>query len=304
MMICGCAFLNLLSNAQSDYTFSASQFNIQLANPAYAGSWAGTGFLMSIKKNWVGIENSPSTQVFTFQQQHFRQNAGWGLHLVNDKTGLERRLALIGDYSYRIETNWRSYLYLGLRFGINSYFNNLEKFTTYDPNYESDPAFRGVVNKYLIPNFGIGLLLQSDTYQFSFSVPKIIQLEYDSDVSDLNTYSEFRNYILSGSMVFRLSYHVFLKPTLRMLITHGAPLEINPSVDVLLYPKVWIGGFYRYNESAGFVVQWIFDRYMRFGYCYEFPATALAKYQFGTHEVMFSYEMNFTRNNKYNFRFY
>lgn len=294
----------IISSSQSDYTFSTSQFNIQLANPAYAGSWSGTGYLMTIKKNWIGIENSPSTQVFTFQQQHYKQNAGWGLHVLNDRTGFERRLALLGDYSYRIETNWRNYLYLGLRFGINSYLNNLQRYITYDPDFESDPAFRGMVNRYLVPNFGIGFLLQSDTYQFSFSVPRIIQLEYDSDVSDLNTFTDFRNYIFSGSMVYRLSYHVFLKPSLRLLITRGVPLEINPSIDVLIHPKMWIGSFYRFNESSGLLIQWIFDKNMRLGYCYEFPVTKLARYQFGTHEVMFSYEMNFTRNNRYNFRFY
>jgi type IX secretion system PorP/SprF family membrane protein len=303
-IVAGFLLIRQPASAQSDPVFANSNFNVQLANPAYAGTWAGTGYLMTIKKNWIGIENSPSTQVFTFQQQHFKQNTGWGLNILNDKTGYERRLALLGDYSYRIETNWRSYLYMGLRFGINSYMNNLQKYTTYDPLFEFDPAYRGVVNRYLIPNFGIGILLQSDNYQLSFSVPKIIQLEYDSDVSALNTYSDFRNYIFSGSMIFRLSYHVFLKPSLRLLLTRGAPLEINPAVDLLVHPRIWIGMFYRFNESAGITSQWIFDKNMRLGYAFEFPVTTLARHQFGTHEVMFSYELNFTRNNKYNFRFF
>lgn len=295
---------SIKANAQTDAVYSQSLFNTQLANPAYAGSWSGTGYMMNIRRQWIGMEGAPSTQSLTFQQQHFRQNAGWGLHILNDRLGKERKVSLLGDYSYRIETNWRSWLYFGLRFGITGYRNNLDLYNTYDPNYDFDPAFQGMVERYLIPNFGIGFLLQSDDYQIGFSVPRLIQLEYSSDVSRLNTYSELRHYLLSGSKVYRLSYHVFIKPSIRLMLVRGAPLEINPSLDVLLYPKFWIGGFYRYNESAGATLQWVFSRNMRFGYIFEFPANRFSRQQFGTHEVMFSYEVNFTRNNRYNFRFY
>lgn len=290
--------------AQTDAVFSQSQFNTQLANPAYAGTWTGTGYMMNIRRQWIGMEGAPATQTLTFQQQHFRQNAGWGLHVVNDRLGKERKISLLGDYSYRIETNWRSWFHFGLRFGITGYRNNLDLYNTYDPDYDFDPAFQGMIERYLIPNFGIGFLLQSDDYQISLSVPRLIQLEYSSDVSRLNTYSELRHYILSGSKVYRLSYHIFIKPSFRFLLVRGAPLEINPSLDVLIYPKFWIGGFYKYNESAGATLQWVFNRNMRFGYVFEFPATTFSRQQFGTHEVMFSYELNFTRNNRYNFRFY
>lgn len=295
---------SIKANAQTDAVYSQSLFNTQLANPAYAGTWSGTGYMMNIRRQWIGMEGAPSTQSLTFQQQHFRQNAGWGLHILNDRLGKERKVSLLGDYSYRIETNWRSWLYFGLRFGITGYRNNLDLYNTYDPNYDFDPAFQGMVERYLIPNFGIGFLLQSDDYQIGFSVPRLIQLEYSSDVSRLNTYSELRHYLLSGSKVYRLSYHVFIKPSIRLMLVRGAPLEINPSLDVLLYPKFWIGGFYRYNESAGATLQWVFSRNMRFGYIFEFPANRFSRQQFGTHEVMFSYEVNFTRNNRYNFRFY
>ena len=295
---------SIKANAQTDAVYSQSLFNTQLANPAYAGTWSGTGYMMNIRRQWIGMEGAPSTQSLTFQQQHFRQNAGWGLHILNDRLGKERKVSLLGDYSYRIETNWRSWLYFGIRFGITGYRNNLDLYNTYDPNYDFDPAFQGMVERYLIPNFGIGFLLQSDDYQIGFSVPRLIQLEYSSDVSRLITYSELRHYLLSGSKVYRLSYHVFIKPSIRLMLVRGAPLEINPSLDVLLYPKFWIGGFYRYNESAGATLQWVFSRNMRFGYIFEFPANRFSRQQFGTHELMFSYEVNFTRNNRYNFRFY
>lgn len=292
------------SAAQTDPAYSRNIFNMQMANPAYAGTWAGTGYLVNIRKQWIGIEGAPFTQAFTFQKQHYKQYIGWGFSILHDQLGLEKRLAFFGDYSYRIELDWKSYLYFGLKAGFTNYVNNLNDYTIYDPDHPVDPVFQGVIHRYFVPNFGVGLLLQSEIWQVGISVPKIIQLEYDSNVTDVNSYSELRHFFFSGSYIFDLKHGYFLKPSLQLLVVKGAPLELGASLDLLFFKKMWLGGFYRYNETAGVTAQWIFSKKMRFGYSYEFPVTDLARHQFGTHEVMFSYELNFTRNNRYNFRFF
>ena len=59
--------------------------------------------------------------------------------------------------------------------------------------------------------------------------------------------------------------------------------------------KFWIGGMYRSGDSFGAIAQWIINKKIRIGYAADFTFTELKDYHKGIHEVMISYEIDFTK---------
>ena len=132
-------FASTSVKAQQEPTYTQYMFNTQTINPAYTGTWEAFGVMVLAREQWTGIENAPSTQTLTFQNLHKNKRVAYGLTIINDKFGLEKRLSLFGDYSYLLPINEKLNLRLGLKGGFSNYSNNL---STYDVIDENDPFFK------------------------------------------------------------------------------------------------------------------------------------------------------------------
>lgn len=280
--------------AQQDPMFTQYNFNTQTINPAYAGTWDNMGFLVLGRHQWVGLGGAPKTYTFSMQSPVKARNVALGLNVVSDKVGLEKRLMVNVDYSYRLMLNEDLFLRLGLKGGVTNYMNNLTEYTGY-PGDAPDPMFMGDMDVRFMPNFGIGAFLYSEDYYVGLSVPKIIQNEFRNNYNNYSTWSELRHLFLIAGYVFDLSNDVKFKPTLLTKATMGAPVELDLTANFLLKDKIWLGAMYRTGDSYGFIAQWIFDNQLRLGYSIDFTTTRLQHYHNGTHEVMVSYELQSLR---------
>ena len=269
--------------------FTQYNFNLQTINPAYAGSWDNLGFLVLGRHQWIGMGGAPKTYTFSMQTPTKFRNVDLGMNVVADKVGLEKRIMLNADYSYRVRISEESYLRFGLKAGISNYSNNLSEYTGY-PGDAPDPMFMGDVDVKVMPNFGIGAFLYSDDYYIGLSLPKIIQNEFGNNYNNYSTWAEMRHFFLIAGYVFNLSEGLKFKPTFLTKATWGAPVEFDLTGNFLLKDKIWLGAMLRTGDSFGFIAQWIFDRQLRIGYSIDFTTTKLQHYHNGTHEVMVSYE--------------
>jgi type IX secretion system PorP/SprF family membrane protein len=104
-----------------------------------------------------------------------------------------------------------------------------------------------------------------------------------------------RHFFFAGGMMFDLSDNVKFKPTFMTKTVTGAPFQYDISANFLLADKFWVGGMYRSGDAFGAIAQWIVNKNLRFGYAYDFTTTDLRNYQNGVHEVMVSYEFNYSR---------
>lgn len=276
-------------HAQQEPTYTQYMFNTQTLNPAYAGTWETTGFMVLAREQWTGIENAPSTQTFSFQTLHKNNNVGLGLDVINDKYGLENRLSVFGDYSYLVRIDPELKLRLGLKLGFSSYSNNLGSYDVVD---DTDPRFMGEIGQNFMPNFGVGGFLYKDNYYFGLSVPKIVKNEFKNDFNNYSTEAELRHLFLMGGYIFDLSENLRFKPTALGKFISGAPVQFDLTTNFLISDRVWLGAMYRTGDSYGFLAQWIISNKLRFGYSVDFATSKLSGYQNGTHEVMVSYEIS------------
>jgi type IX secretion system PorP/SprF family membrane protein len=89
------------SFAQQDPHYTQYMYNMSIMNPAYAGSkeTLSTGILY--RKQWVEVEDAPTTGTF-FGHMPVGKNVGAGLSIVSDKIGPVEETNVYGDFSYTL----------------------------------------------------------------------------------------------------------------------------------------------------------------------------------------------------------
>ncbi len=281
-----------LAQGQQDPMFTQYNFNTQIFNPAYAGTWKSLGFMVLGRHQWVGMAGAPQTYTFSMQSNTRNNKVGLGLNLVSDKIGMEKRLSLFGDYSYGFQVNENSLLRLGLKIGVSSYQNNLSEYIQYPG--ERDPTIQGDIDNHYMPNFGVGAFLLSDNYYIGFSIPKILENTIKNNYSNL-TQNEILQLFFIAGYVFNLSEYLQFKPTFLTKAAAGEPVQFDFTANFLLGEKVWLGAMYRTGDAFGLIAQWIFDKKLRIGYSFDFTTSELQNFNNGTHEVMVSYEIGVRR---------
>ncbi len=284
-----------VSYGQQDPMYSQYMFNIQAYNPAYAGTWESIGVMALGRYQWVGFTGNPETKTFTIQAPLRNENIGLGLSVINDNVGFEQRFALFSDYSYRLKVGSGAFLRLGIKAGFTNYQNDLSKYTLYVPGGVHDPSFDGVIERKLMPNFGVGAFLSSQYYYLGFSVPKMLKNDFESGIENYTTSYEIRHFTLIGGYVFNLSESLKFKPSFITRYVAGSPIVGDINANFLLKEKFWIGAMVRSVGEYGFNAQFIINRKLRLGYAIDFDTSRIRSYNDGVHEIMVSYELNFVR---------
>lgn len=288
------------ANAQQDPMYTQYMFNTQTMNPAYAGTWESVSFMVLARQQWAGMEGAPQTYTFSMQAPLKNERVALGLNVINDKTGLEKRFYMFGDYSYLVPINHKTSLRLGLKGGFTNYSNDLMAYTTNAPKSATiDPAFQGEIDRKFIPNFGVGAFMYGDRYYVGLSLPKILNHDFENNYNNLSVTSELRHYFLMAGLVFNLGENLKFKPTVLTKASFtsetGSPVQLDLTANFLFKERFWLGAMYRTGDSFGFIAQWIIDNKLRIGYSYDYTTSNLQSLQSGTHEIMLSYEMRFLK---------
>jgi len=283
----------LYSKAQQDPMYTQYIFNLQTVNPAYAGTWQTIGFMALSRLQWVGFNGHPATGTFSFQTPIKSQNVGLGFNVIKDVVGYEKRLSFNVDYAYQVSLSDLTKLRFGIKGGFTNYSHNLTEYELY-PDGQSDPVFQNLIENKFMPNFGFGLYLYAPKYYLSLSLPKILENSYSSNVNNYSTKS-VRQFYFAGGMVFDISDAVKFKPTFMTQAVSGAPFQYDLSANFLLADKIWLGGMYRSGDALAAIAQWIINKNFRLGYAYDFTTTDMVNYHYGVHEIMISYEINYSK---------
>jgi len=277
-------------------------FNTLAFNPAYAGTRGMTSIMALSRHQWVGFEGAPTTQTLTGHMP-LANNIGLGLTVIHDKLSPTSQTGVYFDYAYRLKISETSKLSLGLKGGFNHFQLDVAQLLISSPN--DDALNISSTSKYL-PNFGFGLYLYSDKYFVGVSAPKLLENKLvNGDMEVLGQAgSEVRHYFISGGYVFNLSEEVKFKPTFMTRLTQAAPMTLDLNANFLLKEKLWIGAMYRLNNSFGGILQYQFTPQFKVGYAYDMTNNELRNYNSGTHEIMISYELNFTKDKVQNPRYF
>lgn len=284
------------SEAQQDPHYTQYMYNMNVMNPAYAGSKDNLAVGLLYRMQWVDIEGAPNTGTLSVHSP-VGNNVGLGLSAITDKIGPVEENNLYADFSYTLNLGGEHRLAFGLKAGAT--FHKVGLFSDVYENVPdaNDPAFsENIDNTYL--NIGAGFFYYTQNYYLAFSVPNMLKakhLDVTQSGQELQFGGETQHYFLTGGYVFQLSENTKFKPSFMLKSAFGAPSSLDVSANALFFEKFEIGATYRLEDSFGGMVNYAITPNIRLGYAYDHIVSDLKVSTPASHEFMLLFDLNFPR---------
>jgi type IX secretion system PorP/SprF family membrane protein len=281
------------SQAQQDPHYTQYMYNMNVINPAYAGSKENLSFGLLYRKQWVAIEDAPAT--FTLSgSSPVGKNVGIGLSVISDKIGPVEENNVYGDFSYTLNLGGEHKLALGLKAGAT--FNKVDLLSDIGNGFvpdADDPAFSKNTNNTFL-NIGTGLFYYTNKYYVAFSVPNMLKSTH-LDYNGRKFGTESLHYFLTGGYVFDLNPNLKFKPFAMLKSAFDAPVSVDASTNFLIYDKLELGATYRLEDSFGAMVNFVITPNLRIGYAYDHIVSDLNVTTPSSHEIILLFDLNFPK---------
>ncbi len=280
------------AQAQQDPHYTQYMYNMNVMNPAYAGSKENLSFGLLYRKQWVDIEGAPST--FTFSgHTPAGKNVGIGLSVIADEIGPVKEQNVYGDFSYTLQLGGEHKLALGLKAGAT--FQKIGLFSQISPSLPvpTDPGFsEDTSNIYF--NLGTGIFYYTNKYYVALSVPNMIKANY-LDYNGVKYGTETQHYFLTGGYVFDLNPNLKFKPFAMLKSAFNSPSSLDVSANFLFNERFEIGGTYRVDDSFGAMVNFAITPSLRIGYAYDNIISDIKTVAPSSHEIILLFDVNFPK---------
>jgi len=283
--------------AQQDPHYTQYMYNMNVINPAYAGSKENLAFGLLYRKQWVDVDGAPETGTFSGHSP-VGKNVGLGLSAITDRIGPVNETNVYADFSYTLNLGGEHRLALGLKAGAT--FHKVGLFDDIGNGYvpdAGDPAFSQNINNTYF-NIGSGVFYYTNNYYVAFSVPNMLKSKH-LDFRDVNGQQQFgsevSHYFLTGGYVFQVNDNFKLKPSFMLKSAFGVDPSIDGSLNALFFEKFEIGATYRLDDSWGGMVNYAITPNLRIGYAYDHIVSDLKVTTPASHEIMLLFDLNFPK---------
>lgn len=285
-------FFTVSIKAQQDPQYTQYMYNMNIVNPAYAGSYDALALNFLARTQWVGIDGAPETLTFNIHAP-VGKNVGLGFSVISDKIGPLTEQSIFADFSYTLKMSETANLAFGIKAGISNMNAPLSLLETTNPG---DQAFANNLNRTL-PNFGFGAYYYKEKFYVGLSMPNILKtVHFERSNGAITRATDVVHWFLTSGYVFDISEDVKLKPSTMVKAVPGAPLSIDFSGNVLFSDSFEIGLSYRLDESVSALVNVRAAKNLRIGYAYDYTLTNLGDFNTGSHEIFLLFDFNFVRD--------
>lgn len=285
------AFLD--ANAQQDPHYTQYMYNMSVINPAYAGSKESLSGGLLYRKQWVEIEDAPTTGTF-FVHSPVGKNVGLGLSLINDKIGPVEETNIYADFSYTLNLGGEHRLAFGIKGGVTMHQVDFGQIYPSLPDLGDDVFNPANSPDETFLNVGAGVFYYTEKYYLAFSVPNMLKAKYlDYDNTKYGT--EELHYFFTGGYVFDLSPNVKFKPFAMVKSSFNAPTSVDVATNFLFNERFEIGATYRLEDSFGGMVNFAITPSLKLGYAYDHIVSDLNVDTRASHEVILLFDLNFPK---------
>lgn len=279
-------FMSCPSRAQ-EVGFTQFYINPALLNPSYVGVEGRPALFASYRKQWVGIDGSPTTMNFNIQTALPNQ-VSLGLNLNNYQLGLvtSSSAMITGGYTLPLASN------NFLRFGISAgtAFTRLDaaalNFGTGPGNTPSDPMLTSLVDNSMQLIGNLGVSFHAKEFHAGIALPSLFQPVYLASTSFNANFKAFDNIIIHASNRFLLQKgkNAF-EPFLVYRLNKGVPGQFEVAALYHYQHMGWIGASYKQDYGISALIGLKFNKVFAFGYSYSLPSSGEANIGRASHEV-------------------
>jgi type IX secretion system PorP/SprF family membrane protein len=298
----------LFGTAMSQQVPMYSQYimNGFLVNPSFAGLDGYTTLNLTVREQWVGLDQAPSTYAASFQTRILKDSyisksttvrkkivrptrggkVGLGGYFFNDKNGIVKRTGFQAAYAYHLQMGETDGYPNNLSFGlaVTAYqFSINTDGLIYDHN---DPYLLGYDRSVFIPDFNFGASYTTTKYYLGFAMTQMLRGSIMLGNSGINKRSELGHYFLTGGIKFPLSKDFVLEPSAFIKASDMLFKSLQMDMTSRLYYRndYWAGLSWRTGDAIIMLLGCKVDRFY-FAYAFDFTTTDIRKQSSGSHEI-------------------
>jgi type IX secretion system PorP/SprF family membrane protein len=256
-------------------------------NPAAAGTRTYAPMVLSVRRQWAGIKEAPMSQHFSYHTS-LLPNVGVGGHIFNDVAGPSRRAGVLGAVSTQVKIESNAILSMGIGASLTQYYFDRDKLITEIPN---DNTVMNYTTNMLIPDLSAGVKLYGVNYHVGLALYNLFQTRTDlTDLITPVTNNLNRAIYLNGAYQIPLQKNQdwILEPSTMVRVMLNAPFQFDINARVGHRSGFWFGTSYRFLESFIGMVGFGTGK-LGIGYSYDYGASAISKFNSGSHEVTLVY---------------
>ncbi len=286
--------ITIISNSQQQSLFSQYLFNGFLINPAIAGSDVNTPIQLTAREQWAGIDGAPSTQAISGHTSlGLKESIGVGGYLYNDKFGPVSRIGIHGAFAYHMNVSANTKLAFGLSLSVFQYKISEGGLNIINSN---DVAITGKTEAALAPDANFGMYLYHKKFFAGLSSTQILSTKLNiNDAYNLSNVT--RHYYLLSGYKFEVSKSIDVEPSILVKMTEYNPLQVDINAKIYYLKNYWLGFSYRTDDAIVVMLGLKYDRF-KIGYAFDYTASNLSTYTYGSHEVMLGMELSKPKNSR------
>jgi len=299
-------FIFGISVAQQVPMYSQYIMNGFLVNPSFAGRDGYTSVNLTVREQWVGLSQAPSTYALSFQTRILKNSyiskstqvkkklvrptrggqVGIGGYVFNDNNGIMHRTGIQAAYAYQIplgdeENQYAKSLAFGLALTAYQYAINTDGLI-YDQN---DPYLNNYDRSVFIPDFNFGVSYLTSKYYLGFSMTNLLRGSVMFFNNSDNKNFELGHYFLTGGLKVPLSGNWMLEPSafIKTSDMFFKSLQVDLTSRIYYKNDYWAGVSFRTNDAIILMFGLKYDRFY-FAYAFDYTLTDIRKQSFGSHE--------------------
>jgi type IX secretion system PorP/SprF family membrane protein len=302
--------IGLQANAQGQGYVDMSQKWLYrpLINPAVTGNTPFLELNLFTRKQWVGIEGAPSTQIFSGHSFFPTFNSGVGLTLVNELIGIYHTIDIKLAYAYHVQLSRDMSVSFGLAGNATWMFRDDSKIKLQNPSVMPPPPFETS----MLPNFDAGVEVRNAWMRFGLSAIHLFDSPSSSAGPSSSGYNipqierTFHAYITCR---MEAGTHFAVSPSLSGSLNHGFfdgeggamffyKRLRRPNDLVRLstrysdtYDFLWAGAFMRFSGTLAIMAGISITEQWRVGYAYEYTFHYQQVHWANSHEIMLSWRL-------------
>ena len=288
--------------AQQAPVYSQYMLNGFLLNPAAAGSEGYAAVNLTVREQWVGLTDGPSTYALSFQTRLMQESqisrstsvkkenkaaakgsrVGLGGYIFNHRNGAVDRTGLKLTYSYHIDLE-SFQLSFGLSMVGYQYRLDEDRIKLEVPD---DDLWLGIRQSVFIPDADVGIYLSSRSYWVGLSVDQLLESAIKFGDEGYESMTMERTYNLLGGYDFQINRDIILSPSAYIKVAENGKMQADISGKCYFKQSFWGGLTYRTGHSIIVMAGVGVDRFV-FGYSYDIGLNSIMKHSYGTHEFTF-----------------
>jgi type IX secretion system PorP/SprF family membrane protein len=308
-------FLFCVSQAQQLPIYSQYMMNGFLLNPAVAGHEGYTAVNLTVREQWLGLEDAPSTYAVSAQTRLLKNSfiarsksirhrkrvmsrsgrVGLGAYVFYDANGALGKTGFQATYGYHLTLD-RSQLSFGVSVKAFQYRIDREKLILENPD---DRLLMETEDKAFIADGNFGAYYSDKNIYAGLSVDNLFESFFRLSNREGAGFRLERQYVAMAGYRYYMIDYLFIEPSILLKVSENSVAQLDANLKFYIKEDYWAGISYRTGSYSRISAESIsgrgtsliimagarIDKYY-FGYAFDYTFSSISARTVGSHELM------------------